>query len=121
MVITCASQVIAVDSGNAKNIYRRGVARKFTKEFDEAIEDLEKVMKLDMEMVDTCRILVMECKKLKEEAKKKSKLLAKKLIEGYSEDKPKPVPVAEVVVEKKGWMERGLDCVKNMWKKVMRR
>lgn len=40
MVITCANQVIAADSGNAKNIYRRGLARKFTKEFDEAIEDL---------------------------------------------------------------------------------
>lgn len=98
MVITCANQVIAVDSGNAKNIYRRGVARKFTKEFDEAIEDLQKVMKLDAEMVDTCRVLVQECKKLKEEARKKSKLLAKKLIEGYSEDKPKPVPVAEAVL-----------------------
>ena len=121
MVITCANQVIAVDSGNAKNIYRRGVARKFTKEFDMAIEDLQKVMKLDAEMVDTCRVLVQECKKLKEEARKKSKLLAKKLIEGYSEDKPKPVPVAETVLEKKGWVERGLDCVKNLWNKVLKR
>ena len=56
------------------------------------------MMKLDAEMVDTCRVLVQECKKLKEEARKKSKLLAKKLIDGYSEDKPKPVPVAEAVL-----------------------
>ena len=40
------------------------------------------MMKLDAEMVDTCKVLVQECKKLKEEARKKSKLLAKKLIEG---------------------------------------
>ena len=121
MVITCANQVIAIDSGNAKNIYRRGVARKFTKEFDESIEDLEKVIKLDMEMGDACRVLIQECKKLKEEARKKSKLLAKKLIEGYSEDKPKHVPVAETVVEKKGFVQRGLECVKKLWKKILSR
>lgn len=34
MVITFANQVIASDSANVKNIYRRGQARKFTKAFD---------------------------------------------------------------------------------------
>lgn len=39
MVITFANQVIASDTANTKNIYRRGIARKFTKSYDEAIDD----------------------------------------------------------------------------------
>lgn len=72
-------------------------------------------------MVDACKVLIHECKKLNEDARKKSKLLAKKLIEGYSQDKPDPVPFVEAKDEKKGWMARGLGCLKNLWKKVLRK
>lgn len=34
MVITFANQVLLSDSANVKNLYRRGVARKFSKAFD---------------------------------------------------------------------------------------
>lgn len=34
MVITFTNQVLASDSANIKNLYRRGVARKFTKAYD---------------------------------------------------------------------------------------
>lgn len=34
MVITFSNQVLASDSSNIKNLYRRGVARKFTKAYD---------------------------------------------------------------------------------------
>jgi len=39
MVITFANQVLALDSANVKNLYRRGIAYKNTKAFDEAIQD----------------------------------------------------------------------------------
>jgi regulator of sirC expression with transglutaminase-like and TPR domain len=39
MVITFANQVLALDSANIKNLYRRGIAYKHTKAFDEAIQD----------------------------------------------------------------------------------
>jgi hypothetical protein len=78
-------------------------------------------VKLDMGMRDTCLVLVQECKKLKEEARKKSKLLAKKLIEGYSEDKPDPVKLVEPAQEKRGWIAKSLDCVRNLCKKVLKR
>jgi len=50
MAITFADQVLASDSANVKNVYRRGVARKMTKLYDEAITDFEKVITLDSEM-----------------------------------------------------------------------
>lgn len=37
MVLTFTNQVLASDSANIKSLYRRGVARKFTKAYDEAI------------------------------------------------------------------------------------
>lgn len=39
MVLTFADQVLKSDSANIKNLYRRGIARKFTKAYDEAIQD----------------------------------------------------------------------------------
>lgn len=50
MVITFANQVLVSDSANVKNLYRRGLARKMTKVYDEAIQDFEKVITLDQEM-----------------------------------------------------------------------
>jgi tetratricopeptide (TPR) repeat protein len=47
MVITFANQVLLSDPDNVKNVYRRAVARRHTKAYDEAVEDLEKVMRLD--------------------------------------------------------------------------
>jgi tetratricopeptide (TPR) repeat protein len=47
MVITFADQVLISDSANIKNVYRRGVARKMIKLYDEAITDFEKVITLD--------------------------------------------------------------------------
>jgi hypothetical protein len=47
MVITFADQVLISDSANVKNVYRRGVARKMIKLYDEAITDFEKVITLD--------------------------------------------------------------------------
>jgi tetratricopeptide (TPR) repeat protein len=73
MVITFANQVLQSDSANVKNLYRRGVARKFSKAFDEAIQDFEKVITLDGQMEQECRRLISECKSLKIEQKKKQK------------------------------------------------
>lgn len=58
MVLTFANQVLQSDPANVKNLYRRAVARRHTKAFDEAIEDLEKVMKLDGEMEQECKRLI---------------------------------------------------------------
>jgi tetratricopeptide (TPR) repeat protein len=45
-----ANQVIQSEPDNIKNLYRRGIARKWRKDYDGAIDDLERVKKLDPEM-----------------------------------------------------------------------
>jgi len=50
LVITMANQVIQGEPDNIKNLYRRGIARKWRKDYDGAIDDLERVRKLDKEM-----------------------------------------------------------------------
>jgi tetratricopeptide (TPR) repeat protein len=96
MVITFANQVLQSDSANVKNLYRRAVARRHTKAYDEAVEDLEKVIQLDREMEQDCRRLIAECRVMKVEQKRKEKELARTFISGYAEDKPEPAPVREV-------------------------
>lgn len=44
-----------------------------SKMYDEAIEDLEKVKSMDESMKATCLKLILECKDLKKEARKKEK------------------------------------------------
>ena len=50
MVITTANQVLQSYPDNVKNLYRRGIARKHKKAFDDAIDDFEKVAKYDSDM-----------------------------------------------------------------------
>ena len=50
MVITFANQVLTLDSANIKNLYRRAIAYKCTKAFDQAIKDFQLVIKLDDSM-----------------------------------------------------------------------
>lgn len=52
------NQVIQSDPDNIKNLYRRGIARKWKKDCDGAIEDLEKVRKLDNSMNSECLNLI---------------------------------------------------------------
>ena len=99
LVITFTDQIIKDDPSNTKNIYRRGVARKARKLYDEAIADFEKVVTLDGGMEAECTRLVRECKVGKKEQKIKQKELARSLISNYSEDKPEPVAAPPSKVE----------------------
>jgi hypothetical protein len=63
--------VLQTDKDNIKNLYRRGVARKMSKMYDEAIEDLEKVKAMDDSMKAACTYLIHQCRELKTEARKK--------------------------------------------------
>ena len=120
MAITFADQVLASDSANVKNVYRRGVARKMTKLYDEAITDFEKVITLDSEMKAQCNKLINECKILKKEQRRKEKELAKQFMQGYSEDKPIPVSIDIPIEEKSNskaklslW-QRAIMCLKGL-------
>jgi len=93
MAINFSNQVLQNDPSNVKNLYRRGVARKMSKMFDEAIEDFEKIITYDHEMNAECTKQIVECKQLKKEEKKKNKEWAKQFISGYAADKPEPKPV----------------------------
>ena len=90
LVLTFTQQIINEDPSNIKNLYRRGVARKASKMFDEAIEDFQKVVSLDPQMQAECTRLINDCKQGKREQKEKQKKLAKNLISNYSQDKPEP-------------------------------
>jgi tetratricopeptide (TPR) repeat protein len=118
MVITFANQVLASDSANVKNLYRRGLARKGSKAFDEAIEDFEKVIKLDSEMEAECRKLISECKLLKIEQKKKEKEIAQKFIKGYAKNKPEASPASENSSAPLSLWQRSIRCIKGFCPKL---
>lgn len=42
-----------------------------------------------------CTKLIIECKQLKKQEKKKSKDWAKQFIDGYAADKPEPKPIVQ--------------------------
>lgn len=62
LVITFSNQVLTTDKDNIKNIWRRGIARKMTKAYDEAVEDFEKVKALDPSMAADCLKNIQECR-----------------------------------------------------------
>ena len=90
MVITTANQVLQSYPDNVKNLYRRGIARKMKKAFDDAIDNFQKVVKYDKDMKWECNNQLNQCKELRKEQRKKDKELAKTFIAGYAEDKPEP-------------------------------
>ena len=65
LVISFANQVLQTDKDNIKNIWRRGIARKMSKMYDEAIEDFEKVKAIDNSMKTNCLKNIQECRELK--------------------------------------------------------
>lgn len=115
MVITFANQVLLNDSANVKNLYRRGVARRHSRAYDEAVEDLEKVSRLDPQMEQECRRLIAECRTLKAEQKRKEKEVARTFIAGYAEDKPGPVEGAGGKAGgKEGLWQRCARCIRGL-------
>lgn len=62
LVLTFTNQVLMHESANVKNLYRRGVAYKMTKNYDNAIKDFELLRKIDGDMAGECLKLIKECK-----------------------------------------------------------
>lgn len=85
LVLTFANQVLASDPDNLKNLYRRALARKATKAYEEAQQDLHKVATLDPSMEQECKRLVHECRLLQREQRQKEKAAAREFIQGYSQ------------------------------------
>ena len=65
-----------------KALYRRGIAFKNLKKYDEAVIDFELAGKLDQEIKDSTKIEINECKRLKKMVQVREKEIAKKFLQG---------------------------------------